>query len=227
MNTNTIINLGDKAQIKVLQNWYGTVVERLGDASVFYISLPQSKHMPFTLTPGQAYILHTVNNKGLFEFDVCVLEIERSDNVPMAKLQIVSEPRRHQRRNAFRVAIILDVKIRESSDPEISEGSELEYQTKTLDLSESGMLFLARKNYPEGAVLSCDIMLSKFGTDETLEDIKVEVIRSNYPKIGGVLHQIGVDFKEISKQDRRVLTKFIMLTQREHRQRQNIRDYLV
>lgn len=217
LDTNTIIKLGDKVRIKVGQSWYSTIVERLSDATTFYISLPQSKQMQVTLTLAQTYTLHTLNKKGLFEFDVCVLELDMSDSIPIVKLLVVTKPWRCQRRNAFRVDIILEVTVREPVDMEKPEGPVLEHRTKTLNLSESGMLFLARKNYPAGAVLSCDIMLNKFGTDEMLKDIKAKVIRSNYPKIDGVLYQIGVNFKEISKRDKRALTKFIMISQREHR----------
>ena len=92
------------------------------------------------------------------------------------------------------------------------------YRTRTLNISECGMLFLADKSYPEGFVLSCDIMLSKYGVDAVLKDIKAEVIRSKSPDNNGVLYKIGVNFIQMSKQDKRVLAKFIMMSQRAKQQ---------
>ncbi len=218
MDINTIIQLGGKIQVKVGQSWYSTIVERLVDASTFYISPPLSRQMPVELKVGQTYKLNTITKRGLFEFDVCIQKTDLSENIPLCKLLVVTEPQRYQRRSFFRVDIMLDVKIREPQQAENSEEPALEYRAKTLNISECGMLFLARKSYPAGVILDCDIMLNKFGADITLEKVKAEVVRSKYPEINGVLYQIGVDFKEMTKHDKRVLAKFLMMSQRAQKQ---------
>jgi c-di-GMP-binding flagellar brake protein YcgR len=76
------------------------------------------------------------------------------------------------------------------------------------------MLFLSKKSYSPGALLDCDILLNKYGMNLTLEDIQAKVIRTRRPEFDGTLHQVGVDFVEFPKQDRRALVKFIMASQR-------------
>ncbi len=220
MSGNIFLKLGEKVQIRIGKNWYNTIIESLGDESTFYISPPMMRQVQMRLDVGQDYTMSVVNDRGIFEFDVRVLETgikESNTNVPMTKLLITSEPRHHQRRNAFRTEVIIDVRVREPEDeanPKI-----IEYQTKTLNLSESGMLFLAKKSYLEGTMLDCDVMLNKYGTNITLQNVKAEVVRTKYPEMDGVLYQIGVDFKELPKQDKRVLVKFIMTSQREQQKR--------
>ncbi len=214
MKKKVIVKLGEKVQIKVGQAWYSTIVERLEDESVFFISPPLAKLTRVRLEVGQTYTINTISDRGLYEFDVCVLEMDLSEKIPMAKLEITSEPRRNQRRNAFRIDTIVDVNVREPEDADKPDQPVKAYQTHTLNISESGMLFVAKKSYPEGMLFSCDIMLNKFGMDKIIEDVKAEVVWAKYPDADGLLYQIGVDFKEIPKKDKRDLTKFIMLSQR-------------
>ncbi len=222
MGEKMIIKLGEKVQVKVGREWYGTIIESLGGGSVFYVSPPMSKQTRVALQEGQDYTLSVVNKKGLYEFDVRVLESDVRDqnaNIPMTKLLIISEPRHLQRRNAYRAEVIVDVRIREPAEPDNTEGQAQEYRTKTLNLSESGMLFLSKKSYPPGALLDCDILLSKYGMNLTLQDIQVMVIRTRRPEYEGTLYQVGVDFVDFPKQDRRALVKFIMASQRDQQKR--------
>ena len=214
LESDSVIKLGGKIQIKVGQSWYSTKVERLGEESTFFISPLMSKQITVPLEAGQLYTLSAINNRGLYELDVRFLKKEQSGNISFSKMQVVSELRRNQRRDSFRVDIMLTVSIREPSEEEESEEPTPGYRTRTLNLSESGMLFLANRSYPEDFVLSCDILLNKFGMDAVLKDIQAEVIRSTSPEIHGVLYKIGVNFIEMSKQDKRVLAKFIMMSQR-------------
>jgi c-di-GMP-binding flagellar brake protein YcgR len=105
MGDKMVIKLGEKVQVKVGKDWYNTTIECLGGASVFFVSPPMSKQMRITLQEEQDYIISVVNKKGLYEFDVRVLESDVRDqnaNVPLTKLLITSEPRHQQRRSAYR-----------------------------------------------------------------------------------------------------------------------------
>jgi c-di-GMP-binding flagellar brake protein YcgR len=186
MGDKMVIKLGEKVQVKVGKDWYITTIECLGGASVFFVSPPMSKQMRITLQEEQDYIISVVNKKGLYEFDVRVLESDVRDqnaNVPLTKLLITSEPRHQQRRSAYRAEVIVDVRIREPAEPENPDGQPAEYRPKTLNLSESGMLFLSKKSYAPGVMLSCDILLNKYGLNLTLEDIQAKVIRTRRPEL--------------------------------------------
>ena len=220
MGSNMALKLGGKVQIRVGKHWYGTIVECVADELIFFISPPLFRRQKISLAKGQTYSLHMIGDRGIFEFDALVLETDYTalnEHLPLAKLLVVSEPRLIQRRNAFRVPILVDLKIREPTDDGTSEEEAPAYQAKALNLSESGMLILTKKNYEPGTVLNCDILLNKFGMDETLDGIAADVIHTKPAAMDGIMVQTGVRFREMQRQDRRTLVKFIMLSQREIR----------
>ena len=168
MDANMIIKLGDKVQVRVGKGRYGTIVEYVEDDATFFISPLFSMQKQISLVEGQIYTINAINKRGLFEFEVLVLETDYlgfNKNVPMTKLFMVTEPRRHQRRDAFRVGIMIDLVVREPADDDMPETEISEYHSNTLNLSESGMLFQTKKSYPPGTVLRCDLILNKYGMD--------------------------------------------------------------
>ncbi len=221
MGTDDILRLGDKVQIKVSKHWYSTMVEGFEDSATFFVSPLLVKRSQLRLEKGRTYTVSTVKNSGLYEWDALVLETDYlglNQNVPMTKLRMVSEPRRNQRRNAFRVGIMVDIFVRPADGG--SNGEELPgYPARTLNISESGLLFLARKNYSLGDAITVDIVLNRYGMNETLKGIKAEVVRTGLPDTDGKMVRIGAAFKELTQQDRRKLVKFGMMSQRESRLR--------
>jgi len=173
------------------------------------------------LEKGKTYTVSTVRSTGLYEWDALVLETDYlglNPNVPMTKLRLVSEARRSQRRNAFRVDIMVDIVVRPaggSTDGEECPG----YPAKSLNISEDGLLFLAGRNYSLGDMVFVDIALNRYGMNETLKGIKAEVVRTNLPDKSGNMVQVAVAFKELTQQQRKTLVRFGMMSQRESRLR--------
>lgn len=221
MGTDGIIKLGDKVRIKVSKHWYSTTVEDVEDSANFFVSPLFVAQSRLHLEKGKTYTVGTVKNTGLYEWDALVLETDclgLNQNVPMTKLRLVSEPRRNQRRNAFRVGVMVDIVVRPadgSTDGEERPG----YPAKTLNISEDGLLFLAAGNFSLGDVVSVDIAINRYGMNETLKGVKAEVVRSSPPGANGKTVQIGVAFKELTRQQRKTLVKFAMMSQRESRLR--------
>jgi c-di-GMP-binding flagellar brake protein YcgR len=219
-----VLRLGSKVRVRVGKSWYGTIVEGVADDLSFFISPLLSLQAKIALAKGRIYTVNTVSERGIFEFEALVLDTNYTalnENFPLNKLQIITEPRLIQRRAAYRVMIMADLRIREPGEDGTFSKEDLGYQAKALNLSENGMLFLATKIYSPGTVLHCDIMLNKFGMDFTLRGIVAEVVRAGSMVTDGTLYRTGVHFKEMRRQDRGLLVKFIMLSQREMRKWQS------
>jgi c-di-GMP-binding flagellar brake protein YcgR len=222
LGTNIALKLGGKVQVRVGSNWFSTIVEFVADDLTFYVSPLLSLRQKVSLAKGKTYSIHVLHDRGIFEFDTLVLETDYkalNENLPLTKLLIVTEPRLLQRRDAFRVAIMVNIHIRETAEDGKTAEEVPIYRTKALNLSENGMMFLTKKNYEPGTVLNCDILLDKFGMDETLRGIAAEVVRIGPAVMDDTLYQIGVVFREMPRQDRRLLVKFIMTSQREIRKK--------
>lgn len=214
MGTSAVIRLGNRVQIKIENIWYNTIIERISDESCFYISSPISKQMRVLPETNNIYQVSMVSSNGLYEFDVLVLQADISDNIMLIKLQIVSEIRKLQRRNAYRVEVMIGIRIIEVRDCVEQEDAGYQDCTKTINLSELGMMFLSNKKYEEGTMLNCDIVLDKFGFDMMLRHIKARVIRCRNPEENGEQYKVGVRFEDIPVQSERTLARFVMRSQR-------------
>ncbi|MGI5970215.1 MAG: flagellar brake protein [Oscillospiraceae bacterium] len=222
MNTEKIIRLGAKLRVRAGGGWHATMIESLEDERTFFISPLLSMRERVELEKGHVYKIRAVNSRGLYEFDALVLDTGLRDaniKVSMTKLRMTTEPERRQRRNAFRVDVMLEVRVRELSDEDGQTAETAEYKSNTLNICETGMLLLARNGYKPGEMLGCDLVLNKCGMNETLRGLKAEVVRSKPPESDGGMHQVGVRFTQLHNTDRRTLTKFIMMIQREARQK--------
>lgn len=202
MDIKKFIKLGDRINIKIGSNWYGTIVERLGDDASFFISPPLSKQLRLKLNKGRTYKISITGRSGVYEFDARVLETDMNENIPIIKLLMIAEPIRNQRRNAYRIESIVDIAVREAAVDENGDPV-AQYHTKTLNLSESGMIFMSKKSYMPGTMLECDIKLNISGEDKIIEDVKARVIRSKCPELDGVMYQTGVAFEELSEQKKK------------------------
>ena len=166
--------------------WCGALIERLEDEVSFFISIPVIMQSGTTLEKDQVYSLRLTSSRGFYEFDVRAIGKDSNDNVSLMKLLVVSEPRRMQRRNAFRIDILIDVVICEIPENPEPEKKPVEYLTKTINVSESGMLFLSERDYNIGTWLNCELVLNRYGFDMVLKNIKAKVVRRKKRK-----HRMG------------------------------------
>jgi c-di-GMP-binding flagellar brake protein YcgR len=117
---------------------------------------------------------------------------------------MVSEPRRYQRRRSFRADLMVNVIVQESIGQPRQNIDSAGFKTKTLNISDSGMLFLSKKGYTIGELLECEIILERFGINEKLENIKAEVRRCE--KSGGnAQYRIAVCFIEQTSKSKIIL----------------------
>ncbi len=214
MDIKKFIKLGDRIKIKIGSNWYGTIVERLGNETTFFISPPLSKNMRIKLDAGRTFAIKVTGSSGVYEFDAKALETDMSENIPIIKLLVTTEPTRYQRRKAYRIEAMVDIVVREAAVDENGKDTVIEYRTKTLNLSESGMIFISKKNYIPGTMLECDMTLNISGEIEIIEEVRARVIRFKPPELDGVMYQTGVAFEELSAQKRRTLVRYVMMRQR-------------
>lgn len=211
MDIKSWIKTGDRVKMTVNGKSYNTIVEGFSDEEVFYVSPPlQNLQM---LLPEQEQIcsLHRTNQKGLIVIDVRVLDIEYSDNIPLIKVKSVSEPKKVQRRNSYRTDVMLDVTIRKTGEAGQSEEAPA-YDTKTLNISEDGMLYISDMDYRMGDTLECDISLNRFDMNCKLEGVKAQVARCE-PTDDGRL-KVAVRFTEYSRKNKNLLLRFIVFSQR-------------
>jgi len=212
MEISSWIKIGDRVKMTVGGKSYNTIVEGVTDEGDIYISPPLAHLKMLLPEPEQICSLHRTNNKGLVLFDARVLGIEYSDNIPLIKVTPVSEPRKVQRRMSYRTDIMLDVTIRKTGGAELQQDEDSVYDTKTLNISEDGMLFISDIDYQLGEMIECDINLNRFDMNDKLEGVKAEVTRCEKTDDGRL--KVAVQFTEYSRKSKNLLLRFIIFSQR-------------
>jgi c-di-GMP-binding flagellar brake protein YcgR len=214
MNIEKCIKTGDRVKIIISGGIYNTIVEGILDETEFYLSPPQKQQYMLMPKQDQVCTVRSTDKRGFVEFDVRILGIERSDNIPLIKAAAISEPVRVQRRNSYRAEVMLGVVVRRLAKADEDEPAEEKapYITKTLNISEDGMLFFSDGQYRIGEKVECDIRLDRFDTDEVLEGIKAQITRRDDTEDGR--HRTAVRFTDYPNQYRNLLLRFIAQSQR-------------
>lgn len=212
MDIQKCIKLGDRIQIAGKGCHYATIVERLENESEFYLSTPWFEQKKVELVKDEVYTFRMVCQYGVISFRGRVIDFDENDTIPLIKIQVVSELERLQRRNSFRVKVMLDLQVREVGGQEEQENV-CEYHAKTLNISEHGIHFLSDRKYHQDDLLLITLHLEKFDYHMTLKDLKAKVVRCEYPLLEGEQYKIGVSFEGLSGRDRITLAKFIIRSQ--------------
>lgn len=236
------VKLGSKIQVKIDNEYCTTIVEGIGRDGVFYISNPWLHQKMVRFSNGQTLTMSCTTERGLLAFTVLVLETSTDGNVPIVRVVTTSEPKRIQRRMGYRASVMQEVVIREEPKPaqkkekaagedEAGDGKKpgdreknktgeekeaeepLMLKTKTVNLSETGMLFLSDRPFHVGTQLRCDMVLNRFGIDALMQNVACTVRRCLPPETQADLYKVGVMFHDMTSRDRTVLAKFILYSQ--------------
>ena len=166
------------------------------------------------LAPIVLPIMICVRENGIHRFRVKIL---RTDDLAIAAedyCQYTGDYVRMQRRDAFRCPITLDVKLRKM-EPEDSESSERPWsQTKTVNISETGMCVSLSSNFERGDLIECNLYINTCGIDAVLPGIPATIVWTMDLLRGKNPLLCGVQFEQIDRKSRDVLLRLVTLGQR-------------
>lgn len=209
------------------------------DNNYLDIAIPLDGSRLVPLDIGGVYELVFFAKKGLFKADAVVEGRGKEDNIFHAKVRIVTELVKIQRRRYFRLECTLDMGYREIESREVAlmklleiealESSKLEKVRNELsaydrkwndavltDLSGGGARFVASELLIRDTILKVRLKLELVNEYETI-DIKSRVLYATRIPGQASKHEIRVEFLDISDRTRERVIKFIFDKQREIR----------
>jgi c-di-GMP-binding flagellar brake protein YcgR len=163
---------------------------------------------------------------GLFQCLCKVKKAVKENNVHLLQLTVISNLRKIQRREYYRLSCALELTSRELSpeehaaleqEPEYSLSKELPLRRSVIvDISGGGMRFLATQSYEVGSLIYCSYQLSLNGDIKKYELVgQVLDVRKKEDAKG--VHEHRVQFVNISKQTREEIIKVIFELERQSR----------
>ncbi len=172
-------------------------VEPNGD---FAVAVPIKNSQLVTLLNGtKITVIYNNNESGMLEFEAEVLR-KINGKVPVMYIRKMSEIIKGQRRNYFRLDLIVGVKIIKANDETLYSGF-------SKDISGGGLRLITDAELNEG-----DIIHVNFEIDDRNYNLKSQVktkFKSTENK-----NEVGVEFLDIIEIDRNDLIKYLFLQQR-------------
>lgn len=92
------------------------------------------------------------------------------------------------------------------------------YSTKTLNISEDGMLIFSDGRIKVGDLLECDIAFDRFGMDIMLEGVKALVTRVDDTEDGK--QKAAAHFVDCTRKNKDLILKFVVYSQRKKKSKE-------
>lgn len=201
LTTGQRIMIASKARDGSIREYVSQVLEVLG-AEKYSIAVPISKGLLVPVMNGTLIdILYIVEESGMYRFQAKVLSKTKAGNVPSMTIRQTGDLVKDQRRNHFRVSLLLPMQIRREGLMEVIDCS-------TKDLSGGGMRFISAVDFEEG-----DIVWADFTLDEERFILRMKIVRKFKSVEPGTFESAG-EFLDITEVERNRIIGFLFQRQR-------------
>lgn len=208
-----LISIGDKIQVKEISkkrvSSYASQISDIKNDNNIEILLPMLKNNAVYISDGEKLEIVITKQEAVYEFMAEVIATIY-DNIPLLKLKAISEPKKIQRRNYYRLKIVKPIKYR-IIDTSLNSGTEDDfYKGILLDISEGGIMFCTKKEMEFNDVLEIETDLN----NGNIIKVRGTIVRKQYNTEKTFLYEYGVKFQNVARADKDILMKFIFQEQR-------------
>lgn len=206
------INIGDRIEIikittKSERTYPSQILDIINEGN-YLISGPIWQNQIIPIHKGEKIkISYVVKNKGRYAFDALVIRREYK-NIYILEIQKISNIKKYQMRRYYRFNISIPV-IKEFVLKIKAEEEILIEECKTKDISGSGFRLYSNYKHDVGDIVRC-----KFNIEENPIGIKGKVVRIEKVDTFDYKYSLGIDFIDISEQNRDIIIKFIFKQER-------------
>lgn len=183
---------------------YASKIVGIEDDGMFLLETPIKQTQLVLLINGSVVnMIYMHENLGMYSVDLEVVEKIRDDNnIPLVRAKKVSDIRKIQRRNFFRLLTSMDIAVRKINGVVVEN-------TKTVDISGGGIRLLSKQDFEINDIVRLDFQLEskEFSVD-------AKVVKIDYTDVRGT-KEVSLQFIDILEKDRNEIIRFIFDKQRE------------
>lgn len=192
------------------QERYSSLIENVLDDETYFIAHPIKKGRYISFIKDTALkITYSVKNTGIFDFD-CLVESSYDATDSVIKIRRTSEIRKTQRRNYYRIDVILDMVVSTGKDKFNDFTGE---KTQLINISGGGAKFYTGKNISTNDIIYLEINQENTDIYTQARVVKVEYLEEPHKDIKNKL--ISAEFIDINEEDRNDIVKFVFTKERE------------
>lgn len=183
---------------------YASKIVGIEDDGMFLLETPIKQTQLVLLINGSVVnMIYMHENLGMYSVDLEVVEKIRDDNnIPLVRAKKVSDIRKIQRRNFFRLLTSMDIAVRKINGVVVEN-------TKTVDISGGGIRLLSKQDFEINDIVRLDFQLEskEFSVD-------AKVVKIDYTDVRET-KEVSLQFIDILEKDRNEIIRFIFDKQRE------------
>lgn len=242
----TTFEVGDKIELTHIksdmglllsENKYGSQLLDFDGIRTAKISMPIYENRVIPLEVGDEYQLCFFTNSGLFQCKGRVLKRYQEEKIHVLDVQLLTEPRKYQRRKFYRLECMFPIKYRCVSDVEQKLLEYIEYdrfeseearqnclnaivelpkewnEGTISDLSGGGMRFHGKAQMEKDSMIEVVIPLSFQSGIRPIKAI-MKVIACVYFEGSRVAYEMRGEFQNITDSEREVVVKYVFEEQR-------------
>ena len=202
-----IAKIGDTLQISIGPDSTKTKIVEFTDDERFEISRPTLKMIPVRMTQGTSVRFWLAKPNGIFSFEAEFEGQYISDNVHLCKFHITSQIEKNQRRNSYRLPIML----RATALPVDANGGlqARKIPITTVNLSEDGICFTAFAKFADKQNIVLQLRLE----DNSMMIFSAQILRCESPLKKSDPTIYAAQFQKVTKRDQIQLSRFILTRQ--------------
>ncbi len=206
MQSNELITLGEILELSTGTITVRTKLQEIVSDSEFIVLQPTVKGIP--VRPESEEVLFTFYRAdGCYSFRARLSHSFLSGELNLCRVRRVSQITRTQRRECYRLPIVLDVMLYESQQED--EEPAKRYHGKTINLSEKGMELSSFTTFDKGAKLTAQIRLPSC---ETLT-VQATLLNSSPPLKRTEPNKLVLLFIDHDEKDQAYIRRFILKQQ--------------
>lgn len=206
----TLLNIGDNIEIEVdkgnsFLNMKSNVVKVINDRMIA-VSTPIHNGKIYPISIGSNInIVFSKDSKGIFYFIGEVMERKKEDNIRFLIVKKNSDIRHFQRRDFYRLNILLNIDIHVIENGEYIKT----IPSISKDVSGGGIRIITKEKLEKHTTVKCSMILDA----ELIEPIG-EIIRCNPVPESILKYDIGISFTAIDESTRSKIISFVFKNQR-------------
>ncbi len=225
----SIITIGDKIsltkiynidEIKRERHQYVSSILDINDDEFLHIGMPMENGHMVTLQVGEKYEVFICTKRGRYQCTAMVIDRYREMNLHVAIVRILSGFVRQQRRQFYRLEIIMEIMHCLYEESKLEELVEYKWEMATLtDISGGGARYNANCHYKSGDLVLLKVVIPfQSGNRELI--LKSRVISSQMVLNRLGLYETRVEFSEIELPQREAIIHFVFEEERKQRRRE-------
>ena len=188
--------------------------------------MPIEKTKLILLPEGARYEASFFCKKGIYGCIVKVIKRYKSNNLFLVDLEPLSELKKQQRREFYRLDCVIGMNTRQLTDKEVKEYRDRrdasllaspEDKSVIVDISGGGLRFVSAEHYEVGKCIYCRFVISSNETERTMGVIMK--LLATKPVVNNPKNtEYRGNFYELNNVDRELIIKYIFEEQRKLRQ---------